>query len=289
MDESKGPLARPVLIVEIMALGLFLRRWYKLLLCFVVAGVIAGITARAIQPSLYVGTAVIEIGSVGVVGIEIPQQSEFEGGEVEFISGVRYYGFEPGRRLLATPSEMYRILSAKYNVVAGLKQELDPPYIYNMDNLQGDGIKIFVKAESKEQARKYLNNITADILDEHEELFLPTKNVLVKLKKLVEDKIDLLQSGLLENTNKEVGEKDTRGMIIFGLLNKLYEIDRALSPINTRLSRKVGDSQIQLGRRVSLLISGSMGGLIGFIGGMTLVLFYELFLISRRPSVVDRE
>ena len=257
-------------IDELVSVLWFLRRRARTLGLCLLIGVLVGALFERTRHDLYQGSVALVIGSVGVVGQRNPRVEDIPGGDPKMISGVRYHGLEPGRRLLSTPSELYRILSAQYSIPAAIRGKVDPPFINNIDNLSGDGIKIFAKGETPAQIEKFLDTVLAKILKDHAARFFPTQKILLTMREsLVEQK-----KGFEAQANPASELVDLSKLI--------YEVERALSPINTHPSRSLGPVQVEEKEDPKDLLAAVIGGFISLLIGVLLILIIDLAKLGDR-------
>lgn len=176
------------------------------------------------QPAIIVSTN-LNIGSVGAVGLVMPDFENHGGKEASrLVESVRFYGLEPGRRLLIAPTELYRNLLAEYQVVAGRKGGLELPYLANMDGYKSTTLRLDVRAASEQQGREFLAMIVQRIQDEHDPIFQESVRVLRGLEKLVDGEIE----------RESLASSEASSLTQAALIHHKYEISRALTPINTR-------------------------------------------------------
>ena len=234
---------------------------------FVLLGGMAGVYVAATSATQYRAYTTLYIGSLGAVGLKMPDASLFGGQEsARVIEATRFYGLEPGRRLLIGPSELYRNLYSNYDFESARRNLLPPPYIENVDGQNSDGLRIYVRGNSEAQATRFLISVVEKLKIQHDLIFDESIEDLKKLSQLVSSLI------------KQAREEGTTGLAetLPVLINQKYEIDRALGPINSRkttwtqpVTQKVpGKSPFRL---------GLVGILVGLFVGYLVSLMFSIF------------
>lgn len=246
----------------------FAREQRLALVLFVAVGAMAGFVLEHSRDRFFEGSVSIAIGSVGVIGQKLSRNEDVPGEDWEFISGVRYHGLEPGRRLLTTPSELYRVLRVRYSIPEAKSGLRPTPFVDNVDNMSGDGLKIYAKGDSAEQVEAFLSEIAEAALEDLQDRFLPTRQLLVELRELLNRKV--------ESQHDNASAK--------ALIDRLYEVDRALSPVNTRPSEVVERVNVYPPKPRKYLLAGLIGGGVGFLVGLLVLLFVDLSKLVTKPK-----
>lgn len=245
---------------ELAALFMFIRKRIWALVVLGIVGAVTGVILENSRDRFFEGSVSILIGSVGVIGEKISKNEDVPGGDWQFISGVRYHGLEPGRRLLTTPSELYRILRARHSIPEAKSGRVPAPFVSNVDNMSGDGLKIYVQGNSAKQVEAFLSDITEIVLQDLQSRFLQTRQTLINLREVLSKRLEAEASGA-----------STRELI-----DRFYEVDRALSPINTRPSEVVEAVNVRQPRPANFLLAAVVGGVIGLPVGLLALLLIDL-------------
>lgn len=255
---------------ELVTLLRFARKNILALVLIVAVGAMGGLALEHSRKRLFEGSVSIAIGSVGVIGQKISKNEDVPGGDWEFISGVRYHGLEPGRRLLTTPSELYRVLRVRYSIPEAKSGFRPTPFVDNVDNMSGDGLKIYAKGDSAEQVEAYLSEIAEVALEELEERFLPTRQLLIDFRELLNRKAE--------------SQHDSSSRKTLLIIDRLYEVDRALSPLNTRPSEVVERVNVYPPEPRKYLLAGLIGGGVGFLVSLVVLLLVDLSKLINKPK-----
>ena len=266
---------------ELVTLLRFMREQRLALVLMVVVGAIAGFAQEHSRDRFFEGSVSIAIGSVGVIGQKVAKNEDVPGGDWEFISGVRYHGLEPGRRLLTTPSELYRVLRVRYSIPEAKSGLRPTPFVDNIDNMSGDGLKIYAKGDSAEQVEAFLSKIVEVALEDLQDRFLPTQQLLLDLRELLNRKLNS------QNDSSSMAELVDRLYVSSStaeLVDRLYEVDRALSPINTRPSEVVERVNVYPPKPRKYLLAGLIGGGVGLLAGLLALLLVNLSNLITKPK-----
>jgi hypothetical protein len=214
----------------------------------------------------------LAIGSVGAVGLKMPDAASFGGQDsVRIIESTRYYGLEPGRRLLIGSSELYRNIFAEYDLASARKRMLPPPFITNIDGQNSDGLRVYVWGDTEKQAIDFLHLVLGKIKVEHALIFDDSVKVLHELRDL--------NFALIELAKDSPGDSISALLPIF--VNQKYEIERALSPINTRRTNYSKILVRELPRK-SIVLNGLIGLIVGIFFGYLSILGISIYITLQR-------
>ena len=237
----------------------------------VLLGILFGITVVVRTPDYHVAYSTVRIGSVGTVGLVMPSPEKYGGTEaIREFEGVRYWGLEPGRRLLVDKSALYRQLSMSYNIPAARNGKLNPPYLFNIDGQDADGLRIYVKGESEQQAKVFLTEIVTKILSSHEVIYQDLLSPLMELRHFVDSLVE----------KHQILDKKNYSGLVANLIKQKYEIDRALSIVNTHPTTvsNIVFSPIQ---RKSLYLYVTAGAIVGCLIGVLWILLVMLLSATK--------
>ena len=260
----------------------FVKRYWKGIIASTIVGLIFGYLVGTIGVPGYRGVMALQVGRVGVVDMIIPDKAEHQGG-INVIQGVEYYGLEPGYRMLMTAEELYRTVTILYDHRRARRNQLEPPYISELNNYEGSILEVVVRAESKEQAEEFLADIKGAVIAEHEEIFEDTVGPLLQLK----EKLRTWHNSLLESSSNKQnpvsyrqGEVEVRNVI--SVTKLLYKVERALTLPNTYPTRVIGSPRVEVATDLRAIIFPIAGGGFGLIIATFFAALTDLF---RRSNV----
>jgi hypothetical protein len=265
------------LLYELVQLLTIFKRYRTLILVSLFVGAAAGGFGGFLNPPLETGFAHVLIGRVGTISKTFPNQSDYSG-SIRQIDGNNYFGLEPGYRMLMTAEELYRTITVQYDHRRSRRGLIAPPFISELNTLEGEMLQIVAKGETKVQIEQYLKKIIKKIVIDHKKMFDGTVAPMQALRDTVEEIVKQWresQTNGLGRSNKADGEKQGQSVAFFSAVDSLYSLDRALAPPNTYPTRIEGEVFFERtpSHQIWLFLVG--GSVVGLVFGLVVAIVAE--------------
>ncbi len=230
----------------------------------------------------FIGTMTLQVGRVGAVDLVIPEASD-HGGDILNIASNKYYGLEPGFRMLTSVEELYRFVAVLFDHRRARRGLVDPPYLSELNNYEGAILEVVARGQSEETTRKLLLRVERAVLANHREYFDSTVSPLTAMRDRLSSWYDRLQPG---STVTLPEESENHGTVsvdeVVRVTELLYKLDRALAPPNTHPTYRIGEIEVVRlsNRKQNLYLFG--GFMLGLISSLFIIACVELVRINRR-------